>query len=72
MIPLGQRIRTPRYSVHGEVLATFWPKGCNRYNCRIGFLVARKRRGLRLKSRAWKWKRDCAIDEAFRFLGWKE
>ncbi len=48
------RIDRPRFDVHGNVLSTFWPRGCNRYNCRIGALFQRKRRGPRRQGRAYK------------------
>ena len=47
------RIYRPRFDPLGRVLSTFWPKGCNRYNCRIGALVCRKGRGFRRRGRAY-------------------
>ncbi len=47
MTPLGKRARQTRYGVHGEVLATFWPKSFTPASCRQGMLFLRKWRGNR-------------------------
>ncbi len=67
-----RKVHIPRWSVRGVPLATFHPKGTNYWNSRALPLFCRKWRGLRLKGPGWRCKRDKAIDEAFRFLGWKE
>lgn len=46
------RIHRPRFDIRGNVCATFWPKGCNRYNCNIAPIVTRKPRGWRMRGRA--------------------
>ena len=60
-----RKVHIPRWSVRGEVLANLHPK------CRVLPLFCRKWRGLRLRGKGWACKRDKAIDDAFRFLGWK-
>jgi hypothetical protein len=66
-----RKVHIPRWSVRGVPLATFHPKDRTSWNCRTSPLFLRKWRGLRIRGKGWQYKRDCAIDEAFRFLGWK-
>lgn len=66
-----RKVHMPRWSVRGVPLAPFYPKTTNQYNSRVLPLFCRKWRGLRLRGKGWACKRDKAIDDAFRFLGWK-
>lgn len=66
------RPRWPINTVEGDPpSATFCPRYLTHFNCRTGHLFLRKWRGLRIRGPGWRCKRDKAIDEAFRYLGWK-